>query len=43
MGDYLCVYILMVDYIFTVCLKHAKKTNNCIFVCMMPFLELKNS
>ena len=32
----------MGDYIFTVCLKHAKKTNNYVFVCMNLFLELKN-
>ena len=48
MGDYLCVYMCIYTngwlYIFTVHLKHAKKkTNNCIFVYMIPFLKLKNS
>ena len=46
-GDYLCVYMCIYTngwlYIFTTCLKRAKKTNNCIFAGMIPFLELKNS
>ena len=37
------VYMLMGDYIFYCMLKARKKTNNYIFVCMVPFLELKNS
>ena len=37
MRDYLCVYILMGDYLCVYILKACKKTNNYIFVCMIPF------
>ena len=42
MGDYLCVYILMGDYLCVYILKACKKTNNYIFVCMIPFFRVKN-
>ena len=43
MSDYLCVYILMKIIYFYYMLKVLKNINNCIFVCMIPFLELKNN